>query len=206
MPLIRKGAIGAPHSQPAPDAAALRSDDPKARWSAARALGASADGIAPLAEALCRETDTRVREAIFTSLSRLGRRESVVALLPHLRSDDANLRAGTLDALHAMSAAVRSFLPALLHDPDIDIRILSCELVRDLDSTEATQLLCDILDTETEANVCGAALDVLAEIGNATALPSLQRCAARFRDNAFLVFAVKLTADRIAAQHPGPHA
>lgn len=206
MPLIRKAAIGAPRPQPVPDATALRSDDPQTRWSAARALGASDDGIAPLAEALRSETDTRVREAIFTSLTRLGRPESVAAVLPHLSSGDANLRTGALDALHAMSIAVRSFLPALLRDPDIDIRILSCELVRDLESNDATRLLCGILDTEPEANVCGAALDVLAEIGDATALPSLERCAARFRDNGFLAFAVKITAERIAAQRSGPHA
>ena len=69
------------------------------RWTAARAAAELPDSAAALAAALPQETDSRVREAIFTSLSRIGTRDSVAAMLPMLRSDDAALRTGALDAL-----------------------------------------------------------------------------------------------------------
>lgn len=165
----------------------------------------AADGTKTLAEALKTETDLRVREAIFTSLVRIGSKECVDAVIPCLRADDAALRTGALDALRAMIDAVRPILPALLADPDADIRVLSCDLVRELPSTEATRLLCDVLSRETEVNVCAAAVDVLADIGETEALPFLQSSAARFGDVAFLTFATKIAMDRIIAERPARH-
>jgi HEAT repeat protein len=167
--------------------ALLRTGTAAERWSAARALGASPDGTKALGEALKTETDTRVREAIFTGLVRTGSRESVDAVVPHLRSDDANLRMGALDALRAMIGAARPILPALLTDPDADIRVISCDLTRELPSPEATRLLCDVLARDPEVNVCAAAVDVLADIGEADALPFLEQCPSRRR----LVLAVR---------------
>ncbi|MFZ3326051.1 MAG: hypothetical protein WA231_09235 [Methylocella sp.] len=53
------------------------------------------------------------------------------------------------------------------------------------------------------ANVCAAAVDVLAEIGDVQALPTLWRCAARFPNDPFLAFAIKVAADRLRANAPG---
>ena len=104
-------------------------------------------------------------------------------MLPYLRSDDASLRTGALDALRAMPAAARAaHLPGLLADPDADVRLLSCELVRDLPEAEANRLLADLLERETEANVCAAAIEVLAEIGRpeaAAGAGALRRRASR---------------------------
>jgi len=151
-----------------------------------------------LGKALSQETDARVREAIFTSLISSSTAESIEAILPHLRSDDANLRTGALDALRAMPAAARPYLPALLADEHPDVRLLSCEIARALSSAQATPLLCDLLDREAEANVCAAAIDVLAEIGGPEALPVLARCAERFAHTPFLAFAIKVAAQRIS--------
>ena len=73
--------------------------------------------------------------------------------------------------LRAMPEACRPHLPALLADTDADVRLLSCELVRGLPDEEANRLLCDLLERETEKNVCAAAIEVLAEIGRPEALP-----------------------------------
>jgi HEAT repeat protein len=209
MPLIR-GAPVRPQPADARDAAAiLRAGTTDERWSAARALGATenktTDGTKVLAEALKSEVDPRVREAIFTSLVRIGSRESVDAMIPCLRADDAALRGGALDALRAMIDVTRPVLPALLADPDADIRLLTCELTRELPAAEATRLLCDVLSRETEANVCAAAVDVLADIGEVRALPFLRACAVRFDDVTFLVFAVKVAMERIIAERPVRH-
>jgi HEAT repeat protein len=206
MPLVRKAApVGEPSAPPpvadADSAAAmLRSGDPERRWAAARALGSMPGAVGVLGGALQNEPDGRVREAIFTSLARIGTRESVDAVVPLVRSDDANLRTGALDALRAMIEAVRPLLPDLLADADPDMRLLVCDLVREVPAHEATRLLCSVLEREQEVNVCAAAVDVLGDIGEAAALPSLVRCAARFGSDPFVAFAVELATERIVAQ------
>jgi HEAT repeat protein len=209
MPLIRKPATEAPALPTNPRSAAdLRDGSTDQRWTAARVLGDTPDGIPALAQALPCEPDPHVREAIFTSLARLGTPASLAAVLPHLRAEDATMRTAALDALRAMPAVVHPILPALLVDADPDIRILSCDLARDLPSAEATSLLCGLLDRDPHPNVCAAALDVLADISDATdgaTLVCLARCASRFPDDRFLAFAVQIAAGRIAAQTPDGH-
>jgi len=112
------------------------------------------------------------------------------------------LRTGALDAMRAMMGDVRPVLPDLLADPDTDIRILTCDLVRDLPPADATRLLCEVLARETNANVCAAAVDVLADIGEAEALPFLEACSGRFDDVTFLTFAITLATERIIAGRP----
>jgi HEAT repeat protein len=203
MPLIRKD----PASRTEPvhvdlraAESALRGGTAEERWNAARSLGVEPGAARLLGDALGREADARVREALFTSLTRLANPESVEAVIRHLRSDDSALRTGALDALRDMIAAVRPRLPALLADSDPDIRVLCCELVRELPAADATDLLCPVLERDGEPNVCAAAVDVLAEIGQPAALPFLDKCAARFRDQSFLSFSIRIAAERIASQ------
>ncbi|MDY6948325.1 MAG: HEAT repeat domain-containing protein, partial [Pseudomonadota bacterium] len=138
-------------------------------------------------------------------LARINSSESVAAILALLRSDEASLRTGALDTLRAMGGAIREHLPGLLADADSDVRVLSCEIARGLPGPEATHMLCDLLVREHDVNVCGAAIDVLAEIGEAPALPVLAQCAARFSATPFLVFAIKVATDRIAEQSTQRH-
>lgn len=202
MPLIRKEPPGGP---PAAEAAAkaagdLRHGPRDARWSAARGCG----DVRLLAEALGTEDDAGVREAIFTSLVRIGGEAAVEAVLPHLRSDDAGVRTGALDALRAMAPATAAHLPGLLHDADPDVRLLICEVARNLPGPLASHLLCAVIETEREANVCAAAVEVLAEVGGPDALEPLRACAARFGDEPFLVFAIRAALERIGAPGTRP--
>lgn len=196
MPLVRK-----PPSQPAaaPTPSAIGEGTADQRWSAVRAAARSPDGLRLLADALPRESDPRVREAIFTSLARMATPESAAVVVPYIGSDDAGLRTGAIDALNAMPEACRPHLPSLLGDQDADVRLLSCELARQLPDEEATRLLCGLLEHETEKNVCAAAVEVLAEIGRPEALPSLTRCAARFSGDPFISFSIKVATERIVA-------
>jgi HEAT repeat protein len=178
--------------------AGLRQGGPDERWSAARSLAGRADGEATLNEALAGEVDPRVREALFTSLAGLPDGAGLAAVAGHLHSDDAERRTGALDALRAIGPAVGPMLPALLRDPDPDVRVLACELARQAPAEEGAALLCERLDADPEPNVCAAAVDVLAEIGDAGAAPALSRCAARFGDRPFLGFAIRVALDRIA--------
>jgi HEAT repeat protein len=200
MPLVRKPSDPALSSKPAP--ASLTAETSDERWAAARAASKHADGIASLATALAKETDPRVREAIFTSLARIATAASAEAVVPYLKSEEANLRTGAIDALRAMPRAAAPHLPGLLADPDSDVRLLSCEIVRCLPDTEANRLLCDLLDREAEKNVCAAAIEVLSEIGQPEALPVLERCAARFATDPFIAFSISVARDRIGAVPP----
>jgi HEAT repeat protein len=202
MPLIRKPA-DSPSVQKRADGEILESlvhPNSDERWAAARDAASVAGGGAALVAALPREADPRVREAMFTSLARIGTPAAADAVISLLRSDDANLRGGALDALRIMVPQVHELLPQLLIDRDTDIRILSCELARVLEGAEATRLLCRVLDQDTEANVCAAAVEVLAEVAGPQALPSLQACALKFGSTPFLAFAIQVVIERLNSE------
>jgi HEAT repeat protein len=195
MPLVRKP----PAPTPAAAAASPTEGTSDQRWAAARLAAERPDGVRLLSSALSQEGNPRVREAIFTSLARIATAESAAAVVPYLRSDDASLRTGAIDALRAMPKAASLHLPNLLADPDADVRLLSCELARGLPDGDANRLLCGLLEVETEKNVCAAAVEVLAELGRPEALPSLTRCATRFDGDPFIAFSIKVAIDRIVA-------
>jgi HEAT repeat protein len=196
MPLIRNESdkVAPRATREAP--ASLASASPDERWAAARAACDPA-GIPSLGEALAHERNARVREAIFTALARIGTSESAQIIFPYLRVDDANIRAGAMDALRAMQQASRPYLQGLLADPDPDVRLLACDLVREVSGADGPRWLCALIETEPEVNVCAAAVEALGEIADASAEPSLSRCAERFPDDQFLGFAIKVVADRL---------
>jgi HEAT repeat protein len=199
MPLIRREAPNSP-AQPvntARLATALTEGTDEDRWAAARSAGEFPESLSVLKDALSREASPRVREAIFTSLARIRTSESAEVVLPYLSSDDASLRAGALDALRAMPTASAPHLARVLKDRDPDVRLLACELVRNQPSGDANRLLADLLATESEANVCAAAVEVLAEVGGPELLPLLAQCATRFPDDPFLAFAIQVASERI---------
>src|ERR1051325_3677982 len=99
-----------------------------------------------------------------------------------------------------MMDVAQPMLPDLLASADPDVRLLACELVRLCDPREGTSLLAELLETEEQANVCGAAVDVLAEIGLSEAGDALQRCAVRFADNTYLVFAISDAIARVSTR------
>ena len=205
MPLIRKSPQGlGPPPNEHTVLRALADGNEDERWAAARAAAELPNSVAALGAAVANETSPRVREALFTALVRLATPQCVEAIMPLLRSDDADVRTGAVDALAAMRDATWPYLAALSRDADVHVRILACELLRNLPAERAVPLLCEVLESEPEANVCAAAVDALAEIGGAAALPALTRCAERFRATPFLQFAIGVAIDRLRSQTPQP--
>lgn len=202
MPLVRKPS--SPTETPAPDDRTVSelliggSDDE--RWAAARSAYLLPDALALLTAALSKEPVPRVREAIFTALAKIGSAESAAVTIPYLRSDDAAQRTAALDALRAMPEASTHLLPGLLKDADADVRLLACEIARALPANDASRLLAELIGSEQNTNVCAAAIEVLAETGDAESLPILDRCAARFPEEPFLTFAIKIARDRIGSR------
>ena len=96
-----------------------------------------------------------------------------------------------------MPAAAGSVLPGLLADPDPDVRLLATEIARTQPTELANALLGSLLDTETHPNVCGAAVEVLAEVGTPTAIPALLAARNRFASEAFLPLAIDTVLARL---------
>jgi HEAT repeat protein len=196
MPLIRKESNEGAAEVSREALLSLASASPDERWRAARVARDPA-AIPSLGEALSHERDERVREAIFTALARVATPESALIILPYLRVDDANMRTAAMDALRAMPDACRRYLPELLADPDPDVRLQACDLVRDVGGSKGSGWLCALIESEPQANVCAVAVEALGEIADATAATSLSRCAERFPHDPFLGFAIKVVADRL---------
>lgn len=195
MPLVRRGTPTPPTSEPAPPSwADLDATDPEARRGAACRLADDPGAADALGQAFGGERDPGVREAILTALVQIGGAGAVEAALPYLRSDDAALRTGALDVLRAVPRSVE-YLPALLDDPDPDLRVLAAEVARAMPT--GAPLLCRHLLREHDPNVCAAALDVLAEIGGPDCLPSLRACAERFAAEPFLRYAADMAIAQI---------
>jgi HEAT repeat protein len=169
---------------------------------AARHAADRPDMVPALDEALKRESNARVREAIVTSLVRIATPEAAASLIPLLRSDEANLRTLALDGLRAMPELAESHLRSLLSDPDGDVRLLACDLAREMTGPHVPTLLCALLETEPSPTVCAAAVEALAEIGGPAAIPSLERCAERFGADPFIPFAVRIATERLCPRRP----
>ena len=202
MPRIKKGPM--PATCPSKvdwcvQAAQLQTGTADERWSAARALEEEPLAVLALDAALANITDSRLRKAIFTSLARQNSLAAFDAVLKHLRSDEAELRSFALDALSLMPAQIGLRLTALLTDDDPDIRVLTCELARQMPPQTAAPVLAANLKTEAQVNVCAAAVEVLAEIGDRLELPMLAVCATRFPAEFFLEFSVRAASERISA-------
>lgn len=175
----------------------LEAEQPKARREAARALAGVPSAVGPLCARLDREEDPRTREVILTSLIRIHLPEVVEGLIGYVRSEDAGLRNDVVEALGEMPDLVEPHIDALLKDADPDVRILTVNILAILRHRKVPHWLAAVAERDAHPNVCAAAIDVLADVGSAEALPVLERVRARFADLPFLVFAVDVAMRRI---------
>jgi hypothetical protein len=72
--------------------------------------------------------------------------------------------------------------------------------VRGQPASVAGAILGPVLVKDSQANVCAAAIEVIAEAGGPELLPLLAACAARFPNDPFLSFAVQAASERIGSQ------
>ncbi|MGY2048174.1 HEAT repeat domain-containing protein [Methylobacterium sp. JK268] len=193
MPLVRRDPPG--ESPPGP--ADLAAPAPEGRLAAARASSGDPAAAEALGAALGRETVPRVREALLAALIACGE-PGAAALARHLGAADAALRNACVEALQEMPDSVRPLLPALLADPDPDLRLLAAGIARTQPPGTATALLVRLLAAEPHPNVCGAAIEVLAETGTPAAIPALRAARARFAAEPFLPGAIDLVLARLA--------
>jgi len=168
------------------------------RW-AARDLAQHPPAAARLCARLAEEGDASVRAVLFSSVTRLGGSAVVDGILPLLRSEDPALRNGAIEVLSALPDAVAPRIEALLGDADSDVRIFTLNLLGNLPHARVPQWLAQVLRGETEANVVGAALEVLVEVGSPELLGPLKEARERFADDPFIGFAADLAQQGIEA-------
>lgn len=177
----------------------LDAADPMQRRRAARDLAAHPAAVPALGRRLAAELDRGVREALFTTLAALPGRDAVEALVPLLRTEDAHLRNGAIEALGAMPRAVAPFVERLLADPDVDVRIFTVNLLGELRHAQVLGWLERVLLRDPAVNVVAAAIEVLAEAGSPEQRAALHQARQRFANDAFIGFAADIAAERMGA-------
>lgn len=179
--------------------AQLRSGDVEQRRWAARDLASHPESAPALGEQLLREADASVREALFTTLGSLATEGAAGALLPLLRSEDAQLRNGAIEGLSGMPRAVAPRIASLLRDGDVDVRIFTVNLLGELRHEQVPAWLLQVLQHDAHVNVVAAAIEVLAEAGSPEHIGALRTAQKRFADDPFIGFAVDMAVQRIEA-------
>jgi len=206
MPLIKhiSTASAPPALAPAPasagqrDTALLDAPDAAVRRAAAHALGDCPEAVPALLRALEQEVEQPVRSAVLAALGRTGSEEAAAGLASCLRSEDAWLRNAAIEVLRGLPAQVATVIAHLLVDWDRDVRILAVGILDTLRHDCVEEWLLQLIEADPDVNVCGAALDVLAEVATGTARAPVERLLERFRGEPYIAFAGELVLGRLA--------
>jgi hypothetical protein len=171
--------------------------DPAVRRRAVRALDPSDRSVDALIAQLAGETAPSVRSAIFNALSSAASPRAIESLLLQLRSEDAALRNGAIDALQTLPRLVGPHVERLLADPDPDVRISAVSILSALAHPDIPQWLAGVVRRDDNVNVCAAAVDALAEAGDEAAIEAINALPRRFPDVPYIAFAVATAVRRI---------
>ena len=178
--------------------AQLEDADPVARRWAARDLSDCPEASAALVARLQREADLSVREVILTTLTVVGDDVAVAGLVACLRSEDVALRNEAIEAMKQLPKKVAAIMGGLLDDPNPDVRIFAVNVLESLRHPEVEAWLIAVIERDAHLNVCATAVDLLGEVGTATARAPLLRLKARFASEPYIQFAADLALKRLA--------
>jgi HEAT repeat protein len=200
MPFVKHGAAKA-SAAPAPEQVRnqIEHADPALRRAAARQLAGASGAAIVLLQALAAETEREVQSALLAAQAEDGGAPAVAGLAECLRSEDAWLRNAAIELLRGLPERSAPVVQALLADHERDVRILAVGILDGLDPARAEGWLLELIEREPDVNVCGAALEVLAQVGTSTAAAPVARLAARFAGEPFIAFACALVQRRIGA-------
>ena len=176
--------------------------DPEIRRRAAQTVR-GADAVPALITALEAENKRVVRAAMFNALRDIGGAAVAGALTPLLGSEETDIRNGAVAVMKTLGSDVGDIMPGLLQQDDPDIRIMAIDILQDLGHPSAPDWLETVLKQDLHANVVGAAIDRMVEIGTTDHCDALRSAAERFADDPFISFA---TDQAIKAIEAGPNA
>jgi len=175
----------------------LKDNNPDVRRWAVLDLTQYPESAEHLSECLEHETQNTVREALFTSLIKIGGPTVVKNLIPFLRSDDVVLRNGAIEALQHLPNEVAPYIETMLHDADSDFRIFAVNILADLRHPQTPIWLQEVIAQDCHINVCATAVDLLAEVGGIEVIPALEKLPVRFAQDQFIRFATEVAIRRI---------
>lgn len=188
--------------------ATLYDPEPGRRRQAIRNLAAQGAAARVLADHLANEADPSVRHTLLSALAVHPDLAAERALAGYLRSDDAALRNGAADALALNITRRQRLATSMLLDDDADSRLTALALFGDTDLVTRADRgsvrvsLLDLLETEADVNVCGAALGLLDHVADETCLAPLKRLQQRFADDPYIQFATALVIKRFDKEKP----
>jgi HEAT repeat protein len=177
---------------------------PFAKYSAPRSpsppIAADAPITAPsLAQALSSEPALARRAQYLDALVALASPASAAALAALLAHTDPAVRAAGVEGLRRSPPELaRPEIARLLDDPLPDTRIRALDAIERVPDAQVESWLIALLDRETQANVCGATLDLLAEVGTSASLMAIRAARLRFANEPFIAFAADLAIAQIA--------
>jgi HEAT repeat protein len=180
----------------------LRDARPEVRREAAVALEAWPEAALDIAARLSVEDDPEVRSALAIPLLAHPSPEIARRLAEIVRSDDPARRTLAVDLLRQMPPACAEVLDELLGDADPDVRVLVVNALQQVPRAEVEGRLLARLPEERDANVVGAILEALLELGTAACRPEVEALWARFAEEAFIVFAADAVLERLEARSP----
>ncbi|HEX9161852.1 MAG TPA: HEAT repeat domain-containing protein, partial [Thermoanaerobaculia bacterium] len=152
-----------------------RSADPDARQKAAHAAASSERRDLPLMFELLGDRDWRVRKTIVDGLVREPDDQIIYALIGALADDEnAGKRNSSTEALIRIGTpAIEPIVARLASETDVDVRLSLVNLLGDLRSREAFEILIDLLHREKDVNVASSIVSSLGKYHDATSLPHL---------------------------------
>jgi HEAT repeat protein len=155
--------------------------------------------VADLAAQLVRAASIATRARLLGELVERASSEAARTLAALLSEADPGVRAAGVEGLRRMAPEyTRPVLHDLLADTLPDIRIRALDVIERVPDQEIETWLLDMLEREESANVCGAALDVLAEMASKGALPAVRALRLRFADTPYVAFAAEVAIAQIA--------
>ncbi len=176
----------------------LSDPDPRMRRWAAKDLAQYAGDASPiLVKQLLKESEKSVREVILTSMTQIGDQVTVEGLVKCLRSEDAMLRNEAIQVMKNLPESVAPIMSDLLNDPNDDVRIFAVNILESLRHPHVEQWLIDVVENDSNVNVCAAAVDLLGEVGTEKASSSLHTVKDRFPNEPYIFFAADLALKRI---------
>jgi HEAT repeat protein len=168
------------------------------RRAAAQALATEPQAVGALLGLLPSEPAVEVRTALLAALAEIGTGEALAGLADCLRSEDAWLRNAAIHVLRATPRQAAPLAERLLADPERDVRILAVGILDAVRDPRVEAWLIDLIERDDDVNVCGAALDLLAEVATAAAAGPVARLLERWPDEPYIRFAAQLAQRRIA--------
>lgn len=175
---------------------ALEDGGADTRRRAAMALGGHPAAAGALLARVPREQDAAVRHALMSALAVIGNAEAVSGLARCLASEDTWLRNAAIDVLRQLPEQVAPLMGHLLTDADRDVRILAIGVLDTLRHPDVERWLLHVIELDADVNVCGAALDVLAEVATSACAGPVRALLVRFAGEPYLRFAGELVLRR----------